>query len=296
MKKLTIFTPTYNRRHLLPRLYDSLRKQTDKNFIWMVIDDGSTDGTEELVKKFQAENEIEILYFYKENEGMHSAHNVAYEKIITPWNTCIDSDDQMPKNAVEIINREIEQVNDDRCYGLVGLDADLQGNILGQKIPEFLNEVKMMELDSVHGITGDKKLIYTTAVMKNLPSYPIFIGEKLVPLSYKSLEAENRDLYLQPVNEILCLVEYQDDGSTKNMMQQYRRNPRGFAFMRMARLNAPLPFKEKLKSAVHLVSGTFFTGDFKSLFTTKNKLLILGSIPLGMVLHLYIRFKTQRNK
>lgn len=262
----------------------------------MVIDDGSNDGTEKLVQRFSEENEIEILYFYKENEGMHSAHNVAYEKINTPWNTCVDSDDQMPLNAVELINREIEKVTDERCYGLVGLDADLQGNVLGQKIPESLNEVKMMELASVHGITGDKKLVYKTAIMKNLPAYPIFKGEKLVPLSYKSLEAENRDLYLKPINEFLCLVEYQDDGSTKNMLQQYRRSPRGFAFMRRARLNAPLPFKEKLKSAVHLVSGAFFTGDFESLFTTKNKLLILGSIPLGVALHLYIRFKTQRNK
>lgn len=260
----------------------------------MVIDDGSNDGTEKLVQRFREENEIEILYFYKENEGMHSAHNVAYGKIYTTWNTCVDSDDQMPRNAVEIINREIENVTDDRCYGLVGLDADLQGKILGQKIPEFLNEVKMMELASVHGITGDKKLVYKTAIMKNLPSYPIFRGEKLVPLSYKSLEAENRDLYLQPVNEILCLVEYQEDGSTKNMLQQYRRNPRGFAFMREAKLKADINRKEKIKSSIHFVSSTFFTGDFKKLFTTKNSILLLGSIPAGILLHLYIRLKTQK--
>ena len=296
MKKLTIFTPTFNRQPLLPRLYESLKSQTNKDFIWMVIDDGSTDETEEVVKKFRAENEIEILYFYKENEGMHSAHNVAYEKITTPWNTCIDSDDQMHVNAVEIINREIEKVTDERCYGLVGLDADLDGNILGQKIPAFLSEIKMMELASVHGITGDKKLVYKTLIMKSLPPYPIFKGEKLVPLSYKSLEAENRNFYLQPLNEILCLVEYQDDGSTKNMLQQYRRNPRGFAFVRRAKLNAEINLKEKVKSAIHLVSSTFFTGDFKNLFTTQNSALVIASIPAGILLHLYIRLKTKKNK
>lgn len=295
MKKLTIFTPTFNRKHLLPRLYQSLVRQTDKNFIWMVIDDGSTDETEELVKKFQTEHEIEILYFYKENEGMHSAHNWAYGRIYTEWNTCIDSDDQLPDNAVEIINLEISKINDENCYGLVGLDADFNGKILGQKFPDFLTKVEMMKLQSIHGITGDKKLVMKTDTMKNLPAYPIFKGEKLVPLSYKSLEAESRNLYLTPLNEILCLVEYQEDGSTRNMLQQYRRNPRGFAFLRRAKLNSNINRKEQVKSAIHLVSGVLFTGDYRDLFSTKNTLLILGSIPAGILLHLYIRLKTEKN-
>ena len=70
MKQLTVFTPTYNRKHLLPRLYESLKNQTDQNFIWLVIDDGSTDGTEELIKQWQKDRIIEILYFYKKNEGI----------------------------------------------------------------------------------------------------------------------------------------------------------------------------------------------------------------------------------
>ena len=100
---LTVFTPTYNRKHLLPVLYKSLCAQTDKNFIWLLIDDGSSDGTEETVKQWQNENKINIEYFYKKNGGMHTAHNAAYRLISTELNVCIDSDDSMPEDAVEKI-------------------------------------------------------------------------------------------------------------------------------------------------------------------------------------------------
>lgn len=294
MKKLTVFTPTYNRKDLLPRLYESLKNQTVKDFLWLIIDDGSTDNTGILVEQWQQENTLEIAYIFKENEGMHSAHNVAYNRITTDWNTCIDSDDKMPPNAVELILRATETVNDDNCYGLVGLDADFDGNILGKKIPETLKHVRMRELESLHGINGDKKLVYKTKIMRDLPPYPIFKGERLVPLSYKSLEAEKK-YYLKPVNEVWCLVEYQADGSTNNMLKQYRRHPRGFAFMRKAKLNSTLPIKENLKSAVHLVSSVLFIGEFKSLFQTRKTLLVLAVFPFGLALNLYIRFKTQKN-
>jgi len=104
MKQLTIFTPTYNRAHTLPRTYDSLRNQNCKEFIWLIVDDGSTDQTAELVRKWQAENTaFEIRYIYKPNGGMHTAHNTAYENIDTELNVCIDSDDCVAENAVSAI-------------------------------------------------------------------------------------------------------------------------------------------------------------------------------------------------
>ncbi len=294
MKKLTIFTPTFNRRHLLPRLYESLCTQTNLNFVWLVVDDGSTDGTGELVGSWIEENKIQIEYIFKVNEGMHSAHNVAYAQINTDWNVCIDSDDRMPADAVELILRKIGQNPGPQYYGIVGLDADFDGKVLGKSIPPRFDRVKMTELESVYGINGDKKLVCKTAVMQSLPAYPIYKNEKLVPLSYKSLMAEQRGLYMKPLNEILCLVEYQPDGSTKNMLMQYRRNPRGFAFMRIARLNANLGFKEYVKTAVHLVSSTLFTGDYGGLFKTRRTTLVLAAIPFGIVLNIYIRIKTTR--
>ena len=104
MALLTVFTPTYNRAHTLHRTYESLCNQDCKDFIWLIIDDGSTDHTDDLVKSLQQkDNGFEIQYIYKENGGMHTAHNTAYENIYTELNVCIDSDDKMAPGAVRMI-------------------------------------------------------------------------------------------------------------------------------------------------------------------------------------------------
>ena len=295
MKFLTVFTPTYNRKDLLPRLYDSLKKQADKNFLWMIIDDGSTDGTGDLVKIWQKEQLIEILYFYKKNQGMHSAHNIAYEKITTPWNTCIDSDDLLAENAVDSICKAVQSVEVDLdFYAVVGLDTDKKGNVIGTEFPDDLEKIKFYEIYQKYHITGDKKIVYRSNIMKKLSTYPVFENERLVPLDYKSLLAD-QFAYIKPVNEVWCIVEYQMDGSTKNMLKQYRRNPRGFAFSRIARINYGKTFKEKIKNAIHLVSSSFFSRDYHSLFKTTAPVIVMMAFPAGILLNLYIRFRTKKD-
>ena len=295
MKDLTVFTPTFNRKHLLPRLYASLKSQTNKNFIWMIIDDGSSDGTAALVQTYIDEKIIEIKYYWKKNEGMHSAHNVAYENITTTWNTCIDSDDMMSANAVESIISHLEDVeNDEDFYAVVGLDADQKGNLIGTRFPEHLKKIRFNEIYLKYGLTGDKKIVYKTEVLKKLPPYPIYEGEKLVPLDYKSLLAD-QFAFIKPVNEIWCLVEYQEDGSTRNMLKQYRRHPRGFAFSRISRINYGSTSKERFKNAVHLISCSLFSKEYSSLFKSKRTLIVLSAIPAGILLNLYIRLRTKRN-
>lgn len=135
MAFLTIFTPTYNRAHTLPRTYESLLAQDCKDFVWLVIDDGSQDNTAELIHGWQAqENGFEIQYIYKENGGMHTAHNTAYEHITTELNTCIDSDDKLAPGAVKKILKKWDQVRGGGYAGIIGLDADFDGNIIGKWI------------------------------------------------------------------------------------------------------------------------------------------------------------------
>lgn len=295
MNSLTVFTPTYNRAHLLPRVYESLKNQTSNNFIWMVIDDGSTDATEELVRQWQREATFEIQYLYKSNEGMHSAHNVAYANITTPFNVCIDSDDYMPPDAVEVICLAAGKiVHDDEFCGLIGLDADCNNLVIGTKIPEELQKVKLNELYQLHRVKGDKKLVYKTEYIKQVPPYPVFAGEKFVPLDYKYLLLD-QNYYLKPLNEMLVVVEYQEDGSTRNMLKQYRRHPKGFAFSRISRINYGITWKEKAKNAVHLVSSSLFVNDISLWFKTNHTALVLIAVPAGIVLNLYIRLKTQKN-
>ena len=100
---LTVCTPTYNRAHTLPRLYESLVRQTSQDFEWLVVDDGSTDNTRELVDGWVAEGRIRIRYVYKENGGKPSAHNLGVRLAAGELFFCVDSDDYLTDNAVELI-------------------------------------------------------------------------------------------------------------------------------------------------------------------------------------------------
>ena len=133
--KLTVFTPAYNRAHTLGRCYESMLKQKCKDFKWLIIDDGSTDNTKELVDSWlNKDNGFEIIYKYKKNGGMHTAHNLAYELIDTELNVCIDSDDRLSENAIEKIIDFWNENGSEKYAGIIGLDDDLDGNIIGPTI------------------------------------------------------------------------------------------------------------------------------------------------------------------
>ena len=219
MAFLTVFTPAYNRVHTLPRTYESLLAQNCKDFIWLIVDDGSSDNTAELVRQWQeTDNGFEIRYIYKENGGMHTAHNTAYAHIDTELNTCIDSDDCLAPGAVEKILRKWESVRDCGYAGIIALDSDMEGNIIGQGFPEGLTETTLMGYYAAGG-SGDKKLIYRTDIINQYPPYPVFEGEKYVALAYK-YRLIDQDYKLAVLDEIVCNVDYQPDGHSTGMWKE----------------------------------------------------------------------------
>jgi len=293
MKKVTVFTPAYNRVGLLPRLYESLCRQTSDDFLWLIIDDGSTDGTKELAKKWQNENRIEIRYAYKANGGMHSAHNTAYSMIETELNVCIDSDDWMPDDAVENILKKWNSIGDKtKIAGIIGLDADENGKLIGTAIPADLKFGNLVELYQKHKVKGDKKLILRTDIVRKYPPYPEYPGEKLVPLGILYLMI-GRDYDFIYSNEIYCIVDYQPDGSSNTIFRQYRQSPKGFAYARILKINYGSSLTEKFKNSVHLVSSAIFAKDWGLLFKTNQTFLMLAAVPFGILLNLYIRLKAK---
>ncbi|WP_282085914.1 glycosyltransferase family 2 protein [Aquimarina algiphila] len=295
MKTITVFTPTYNRAYCLHKCYESLVKQSNQDFKWLIIDDGSSDNTKELVASWIKEDKIDIQYHYQKNLGMHGGHNAAYRLIETTLNVCIDSDDFMGEEAIQKILDAWESIKDKSEYaGLVGLDADESGAIIGTKIPEGIKETTMYELYNTHKVLGDKKLVYRTEVVKKYPPYPIFEGERFVPLGYL-YQLIDQDYKLLPINEVFCVVEYMEDGSSMNMLKQYRRHPRGFAFSRKSRMQLATGFKDKFKNAIHYVSSSLFIKNGAFLKESPKKLITFFAIPLGVLLHLYIRFKTKND-
>lgn len=291
MKKITVFTPTYNRAYLLPRLYESLCIQCCQDFQWLIIDDGSTDDTKELVEGWMNQSKISIDYIYKENGGMHTGHNLAYDLIETELNVCIDSDDYMPDDAVKLILEEYAAVkNNDAIAGLIGLDAFNDGSIVGSKNPDNISYGTLKELYNKYKSFGDKKIVLKTKVVKEFSKYPEFENERLVPLGILYLLIEQKYLFKYS-NAVFCIVEYQEEGSSKSIFKQYQRSPRGFAYARTVQIKYDLRFTNKIKNYLHLISSAIFARDSKLMFKDVNPIYSIILFPFGLVLNSYIRFK-----
>ncbi len=293
-KKITVFTPTYNRGYCLHQLYESLLRQTSTNFEWLIIDDGSTDTTKDLVQDWIDENKIKIKYIYKENGGMHTGYNVAYDLITTELNVCIDSDDYLTNNAIEKILNHWEKYKNDKYAGIVALDATKNGKILGKKFPKSLQSSTLEDLYYKHKIPGDKKLVYRTAVVKKYPKYPVFSKENLVPLGALYLQVD-KSYELLCLNEIVCIVEYMEDGSTRNIFKQYRLSPRGFLYSRKITIKYSKYLKVKFKSIIHYISHSIQLKIINIFKNNNYPILTLLAIPFGIVLYLYVRYKSLKN-
>ncbi len=293
MKKITVFTPAFNRGYCIHQLYESLLRQTNKNFKWLVVDDGSTDNTKELVKKWQEEKKIDIQYIYQENQGMHGAHNTAYANIDTELNVCIDSDDFMTDNAVELILDKWDTIQDkSNIAGMIGLDIDKKGNVIGRRIPDNVKYSTFFDIHNVHKATGDKKLVMRTEIVKKYPKYPLFENERFVPLETLSYMID-QDYKLACLHKALCVVEYLPDGSSLNIFKQYRRNPKGFRYGREIELTYLKGFKIQVKKVLHYISSTLFIKDFRFFKNNPKKVLTFFCLPLGLLFHLYILFKVR---
>lgn len=289
-KVLTIFTPSYNRAHTIGRTYASLCRQTCKEFEWLIVDDGSSDNTRELVESWINENIIPIRYIYQENQGMHGAHNTAYRNIHTELNTCIDSDDWMPDDAVEKIVSFWKKYGSEDVAGIIGLDATEDGNVIGERFPEGLKKTTLRGYYEDLKGTGDKKLVYRTSVICNVSDYPIFEGEKYVGLLYK-YNLIDEFLPLLVVNEVLVMVEYQDDGSSRGMWRQYWNNPQGFAFLRKFDMQQTRSWKRKIIDNIHYVSHSIRSGNRQFLQESPMKWLTALSVLPGYLLYLINRQK-----
>lgn len=293
MPILTVFTPAYNRAHTLPRTYESLKNQTCKDFIWLIVDDGSVDNTRELVSSWmETEKDFEIQYIYKENGGMHTAHNTAYENIHTELNTCIDSDDMMPPNAAELILNKWEEVKDKGYAGIIGLDSDLEGNIIGKGFPPGLKETTLVGYYAAGG-EGDKKLVYRTDVINQYPPYPVFEGEKYVALAYK-YRLIDQDYKLAVLDEVLVNVDYQPDGSSATMFKQYLKYPNGFAFWRKVCMQYPESLKRIPVDCMHYVSSSLISGNKHYIKESPRKVMTVLMIPAGYLLTWYIKKKAAK--
>ena len=293
MKKLTIFTPTFNRAYCLADLYESLCRQTSKDFLWLIIDDGSTDDTKKLVKDWSKQQRIEIKYLYKENGGMHTGYNAAYEIIDTELNMCMDSDDYCSDNAVELIVDFWAKYGSETCAGIIALDCLKNGAVIGDRFPDQMKETTIGEFYWTHHLKGDKKLVYRTDIVKKYKKYPEFAGETFVPIFCMPFMID-KDYKMLTMNEVICVVEYREDGSTKNIIQSYFNNPKGFNYSRKIRMIYSPSFKDRFRNAIHYVSGSIITKDTRFIIDSPKKIMTCFAVPFGLLLNGYLNYKVSK--
>ena len=295
MATLTVFTPTYNRAHLLKRVYESLVTQTCQDFEWLVVDDGSTDFTRQLVEGWIAQGRIPVRYIYKENGGLHTAYNAAYANIDSELCVCIDSDDFMPEEAVEIIISEWRKRGSEKFAGLIGLDSLLSTmEPIGGKFPEKMTECYFPDLRIRKIHIGDTKPVMRTRLMRQVAPQIGFEGEKNFNPVYMMLQVTD-NMPVLVVNEPLCIVDYQtgSDSMSASIYRQYVNSPRSFAKLR--RLEMTLhrsTLTDRLRTAVHYVSSCLIAGD-PWLADSPCKLLTIIVFPVGWLLSKYIRHKAK---
>ena len=280
--KFTVFTPTFNRKELLEKLYKSLQKQTFKDFEWLIVDDGSTDGTKEKVEEFLSEKKLEIKYYFKENGGKQRAYNFATEKANGELFICLDSDDEYVENGLEIILKywkKYEKNSD--IAGMGYLSTYSNGEIIGSSFPEKEMISTQFEIYNKYGVKGDKGLMFRTEIIKKY-KFPVFEDEKFITeaVVYNRICEKYKMVY---VNEKIEIKEYQEDGLTAKYNNLLLRNPKGQALYHNEINSQKLTFKQKiLNNAVYYkfckVAGYKFGKIFKE---SKNKLFLIFAIPVG---------------
>lgn len=223
---ITIMTPTYNRAYVLPRLYDSLCQQTRQDFEWLVIDDGSTDGTAELIFDYRVKSDFSINYFYKENGGKHRAINEGVVHATGDWIIIVDSDDLLTGDAVAKLYDVMNHIGSE-FVGMCFRRTTLSGHIIGISDPAWSKSIVMQPIMAGHVLKGDLAYVFRTNVMRECP-FPEFPGEKFVPELYIWNKIADIGKIVFYVDQVIYLCEYLPDGYTSNFKKNLRSNPCGF--------------------------------------------------------------------
>lgn len=296
MVTLTVFTPTYNRAYCLHKGYEALRRQTSKDFKWIIIDDGSTDNTQELVRQWQRqENGFEIQYIYKENGGLYTGYNAAIAIADTELCVCVDSDDYLTDDAVEKAVCFWKRYGSDEYAGVIGLDCLPSGEVLGDIFPDqkSINLIDLL-LGKYPIHNADRKNVVRTDLYKKYTPMKEFPGEKDFNPHFLHIQISKTYDFLV-LNEKLCVVEYQPGGMTDTVYKQYLRSPRSFREMRLLDLSLEgAPLKFKVKKAIHYVSSCIISGE-PCIKESPCKLLTLAMAPFGIFLTVYLKYKNKKN-
>ena len=227
--KLSILTATYNRSNYLPKLYESIKENLKYNITpeWIIVDDGSTDDTKNILQGFIDENKVIIKYLYQKNNGKMSAINEAVKMATGDLIVDCDSDDCFTNNSFEIIEKNVKKLLQNKeLYGLVFLKSEENGKISGKEFSQKEHITSMFDLYFKEDIGGEKIIVYNSKIRKQY-SHQLEQDEKFITEArmYHKMDEKYK---LFAINEVIEQGSYIEDGYTKNINKTFKESPYGY--------------------------------------------------------------------
>ncbi len=294
---ITILTPTYNRGYILSKAYKSLLEQTNKNFEWLIIDDGSTDNTKDLINVFIQEQKINIRYYLKKNGGKHTAVNEGLKKAKGEYILILDSDDSLTEDAIENINYywgKYSSNNKIACLSFLKIYSDKK--VVSK--PYSGVEIISNDIDFKYnkGISGDMSETYRTSILKKYP-FPIFNDERFLSeaIVWNKIAFKYDTVF---INKEIYVCEYLEDGLSFSCLKLRYNNPIG------ALENAKLFMNQRFKLIIRLKNAILYDGfsliakrKFGYIVQDSNhKFLSILFYPAGILFKFWCTYEVKRKK
>ena len=251
---ISIVTPSYNRATLLERLFESLCQQTDKGFEWILVDDGSTDNTEEIVHLLKEsiiyKKNFPFQFIKKENGGKHTALNKGIQAAKGELTLLLDSDDSLPPTSIETIKKYFEPIKDNYSFGgVAGYMAHHDGTVIGQCATKGIVDANSLDYHYQYGATGDMCEVFKTTVLKEFP-FPEIEGEKFVPeaLVWNRIAQKYKLRWFQ---EVIYYRDYLEGGLTDKIVKIRMKSPIASTTCYQELCAFNVPTKVKIRSAIN---------------------------------------------
>ena len=304
----TVCTPTYNRAHTLHRAFESLCAQTFRDFEWLVVDDGSTDNTPELIATWMKTANFPIRYFRQPNSGRHIADNRLFLEARGEMIAGVDSDDALMPKTLETIHRlwlEIPESERSQFNGIVGHCCDQHGKLIGNVFPASPFDTNFREFVFSYRSFGGQKWDTGRADIARRYLCPEIVGTNRIPEGLIGLQIA-RSYKIRCVNEVFRIyyVDDSETGFTFTNRRNFGREAPGRLYYYLWLLNkeleyfrrAPMPF---IKAAAMLPVAVLYARQsindvWRQLENWRGKLLVIATLPLSLLLGVYLKMIGQR--
>lgn len=231
---ITVFTPTYNRAYILSNLYESLKRQSFHNFEWLIIDDGSTDNTEELVESWKNQLDFfSIRYYKQENGGKCRAINHALDLAQGELFFTVDSDDYLTDDALEKVNKWFGEIaGNESIAGIVANRGYTPFKTVNYCFAEEHLDKSLLDMysfarDGKKVFDGERAFVFYTEFHKKY-KYPEFAGENFMTEAVAWNRMANDGFLMRFYNDVIWVFEYKEDGLTKAGNALFLKNPQGY--------------------------------------------------------------------